>query len=261
MDIVLSINEIGQASSWIQKFTNIPGRGEFIRVADRDLNEFDITPEFLEDLKRVAEYSPPGTVSSPLDTGLEGVLSLEGKPLAASNVWIRDASGKIVAWSATDNDGRFFAFLLPGEHKVDLNVTPSYGAAPVTVTLTAGKITSVPPIDMVRFPSIDLIKENRFQWLAYLSPDITGDESYADPKASEANFEPWDVTAASGNWTPALLDAKGIPNGNMHGWLRLHVTLPVEWGQRFRGDLRLYGFNFNASDEAFFKRPVDREDR
>jgi len=252
VDIVLSINEIGQASSWIMKFTNVPGRGEFIRLADKNLEEYEITPEFLADLKRVAEYTPPGTPAGPLDTGLEGLLTLEGKPLVGANVLINDSNGKTVAWSATDKDGRFFAFLLPGEYTVDPNVTPDYGAAPVKVTLTAGKIVSVPPIDMVRFPSISLTKENGFQWLAYLSPDISGEESYADPKADESKFEPWDVTATSGNWTPALLDAKGIPNGNMHGWLRLHVTLPADWGKKFRGDLRLYGFNFNASDETFF---------
>jgi len=252
VDIVLSENSVGEASAWVQKLINVPGRGEFVRLADHGLGTGDITPELLDDIKRVAEYTPTGTPTGPLDTGVTGTVTLDGAPLVGSEVLIRDESGRIAARAATDAQGAFFAYLLPGKYTVDPNVDPTYGAAVANVTLDAGKVVALPEFQMARFPSISLIKENGFQWLANISPDLRGDEDFSAPNAAEADFVPWNVTANNGNFTPDLLDARGIPNGDMHVWLRLHITLPPEWGARYRGPLRLYGFNFNASDETFF---------
>lgn len=144
VDIVLAEDENGQATSWIQKFTNVPGRGEFIRVMDRDLSVDDMTDELLAVLKALAEHDEPGQVNDPLDSGINGtLLNGPGQPVAAMNIRVKDASGKMVALSSTDDQGRFIAYLTPGTYTLELgSAVVDTVTGDVQVTVAANQIAT-----------------------------------------------------------------------------------------------------------------------
>ena len=203
----------------------------------------------------ITTSAPALVVANPSVTIVGSVTDPSGKPVPDVTV---DAFSPITPWgpqsatAVTGPDGSFqMAGLGAGTYTITRaasgDLLPS-AAQSVTKEGAAGQTINV-TFTATAVPSVALTKENGYQWLIYISPDLQGNESFAAPNASEANFIPWNVTAASGNFTTDILDANGIPNGNMHVWLRLHVTIPKGWPH---SDLHVYGFNFNASDETFF---------
>jgi hypothetical protein len=197
------------------------------------------------------------TVLTPSDDDSVGrisghVLDRAGQPLPGTTVEVKSGDQSTIL--TADANGRYTGLVPVGA--VTVNIDPlsasvkAVDPAGKTVQVVAGKAVNQDVVGVI-FPSVTLVKDFGYQWLIYLDPSVDPFDDFSAVNADESSFKPWDVTLANGNWAE-FLDAEGVANANMDGWLRLHLKLPAEWGKDFRGPLRLHGYNFNASEEAFF---------
>ena len=267
-DIVLSTDADGQAGSWIQKFTNAPGRGEFVRIYDFDPSEADITPEFLADMKRVAEYDPKGTVDGPLTSGFEGTATVAGKPLDSANLIVTDEAGKLVAYTASDTAGKFFAYPVPGTYKITY-LHPIFGSISApgsTVKVEAGKVASLgtldfnPPVALgiASLKSADLAAAKLPGW-AFLQTSNDDKATLGEPGAPNKDvlakfcdaklnttgkdavfanstwFKDWTVVPGASEPSKAPSDAESIPDNTWFALsLKYKVTGDLAKGKSFR---------------------------
>jgi hypothetical protein len=244
VDVVLSVDKNGNACSWVQRYTNMPGRGLFIRLFDVNLATVDaLTPALLDDMKRVAEYNEPGTVLTALGTGIEGtVTAIDGKPLVGSNIFVKDADGKAL-WASTDSAGHYFAFVKPGSYTVTVPADgeQDQGAAPVPIA--AGNVVKL-DIKMKPLPSMSLATADLTGGAAWhiLRAGTIYDFSPAAPDFKEtADWETVDAPS----------DAKVEALNGAYYWYRLKLTVPADWATSKRG-LTVDNFTIEDSDWTFF---------
>lgn len=182
-----------------------------------------------------------------------------GKPIYWARVLATasdTALGPFARFMDTKQDGSYALTGLPaGTYTVSVMPRQDFASLPSPVQVTvADSKTSSQDFTVPLIPTLDLVKENGYQWLcldqgAYDAASFA--EDHSGVKDPETGFQPWDVSNKNGDWN--AVDT----NEHIYGWLRLHLTLPADWKAKYGDkDLRLWWFNWDNNEVTYWNGQV-----
>lgn len=204
----------------------------------------------------MATAPPTLTISSIPAGAIAGkVVDSDKKPVS----WVRVIAtstntewGPFSKFMDTKADGSFcLAGLPPGTYTVSLIQRQDFASLPKpqSAEVKEGQITSV-NFTIPLLPTLDLVKENGYQWLCLSQGTFDPDAFKEDHSAvndPETGFQPWDVSNKNGDWN-------AFDSGErIYGWLRLHLKLPADWKAKYgKNDLRFWWFNWDNNEVSYW---------
>lgn len=156
--------------------------------------------------------------------------------------------GPVRAETETELNGKFAIPGLPaGRYSIVVRTEGRPGGdAQVEVpgvVVRAGESTDVEAHTELA-PTLALVAEAGHNWSILVGGvDASADHSTVDDP--EAGFVPLAVTEDHGAW--GMLDT----DSRSYAWLRLRLQVPKRWGLQYKGDLCLWGYDFDDVDRAF----------
>ena len=157
-----------------------------------------------------------GPVRVEAETGVDGGFVINGLP-----------AGKYSLLASTE--GR-----PGGDSRIEVSV----------VVVRAGACTEV-EVRTNLPPTLPLVAEAGCGW-KILVGGIDAAEDHSSPSDAEVGFRPLAVTEDHGSWGMVNTDSRS------YAWLRLHVQVPKRWSLQYKGDLCLWGYDFDDVDRAYF---------
>ena len=265
-DLVLNMPTFGTSGTWIMAWNGVPVGG----VINND-PVMCIVPNSVVNwtgdnviaiMSRVSKGSAGMVSAAPTLTigytagAIAGkVIDDAGKPISWARVLAyseNSAWGPISKFMDSKADGSYCLAGLPaGTYTVTVMPRQDFAVTPksVQVTVADGKITTQ-DFTIPLIPTLDLVKENGYQWLAIsygpYDPALFA-RDHSAPNDPETGFEPWDLGNKNGDWN--AFDSRD----RIYGWLRLHLKLPPDWKEKFgKYDLRFWWFNWDNNEVSYW---------
>ncbi|MGQ9524748.1 MAG: carboxypeptidase regulatory-like domain-containing protein [Armatimonadota bacterium] len=156
--------------------------------------------------------------------------------------------GPVCMGAETGVDGRFNLAGLPAGRYVLRVQTDGRPGGDVLVevpevTVSAGEVASV-EVRTGLSPTIPLVAEAGYGWIILVG-GVDAAEDHSAVGDAEFGFRPLAVTEDHGAWGMLNTDSRS------YGWLRLRFRTPKRWALQYRGDLCLWGYDFDDVDRAY----------